>query len=415
MLARPLAPIKLARCYPEHLFDKLRAAAARAGAVPAGAPIPSRTVLDGAPRPAEAVIDGRAVLMLGSNNYLGLSTHPEVVEAAAAALRRYGTGTTGSRVANGTLDLHTALEHQFASYFGMPQAHVFTTGYQANLAVLTALCGADDVLLLDADCHASLVDAARLSRAELVWFRHSDPANLRAKLSRLPGGPTNRLVVVEGVYSIRGDVAPLRDIVNVCREFGAYVLVDEAHAFGVFGERGLGVAEAQGVLDEIAVVVGTFSKALGAVGGFCVSDHAELAALPAVARPYMFTASGTPATMAGVSAALAVLARDRSLVERFWARVRQFRAGLAAIGYAIGEVESPIIPIFCGSENDTYALWRGLLESGVYVNIVLPPGCPADRCLLRASVSASHTEADIERGLDVFRMLVANPARAARS
>src|SRR5262249_41409591 len=263
-------------------------------------------------------IRGRRTLMLGSNNYLGITFHPEVRAAARDAVDRYGIGTTGSRAANGTLAIHTALERDLASHFGKRHAIIFTTGYQANLSVIAGICQTGNVLLVDADSHASIFDGARLSGATTIVFRHNAPDDLARKLARLPSGKRDRLVVVEGVYSVRGDVAPLKDISAVCREHGAYLMVDEAHAFGAYGARGLGLAESEGVLEAVDFVVGTFSKALGNVGGFCVSNRPELDSLRYLARSYIFTASGSPATIASVRAALRVIATDPSLRERLW-------------------------------------------------------------------------------------------------
>jgi 8-amino-7-oxononanoate synthase len=235
-----------------------------------------------------------------------------------------------------------------------------------------------------------------------VWVQHNSPANLARKLGRLPKRQRNRLVVVEGLYSIRGDVAPLKDIVAVCREHDAYILVDEAHSFGIYGERGLGCSEEQGVLDQVDFLVGTFSKTLGGVGGFCVSDHIELREIYFAARAYAFTASGTPASVAGVRAALAIIARDRSFRDRLWKNVRAFRSGLQAVGYDVGPDESPLIPVYTGQEDITLALWQGLLEAGVYVNLVVPPGCLKDQCLLRTSCSAAHTPEQVEEAVEIF-------------
>ena len=397
------------------LLDKLRVLAERRASFGPEVACPGDTSIDEVLGPCEVVIQGRRTLMFGSNNYFGLTFHPEVREAARDAVDRYGTGTTGSRVANGTLAVHGELERDFAARFGKRHAMVFTTGYQANLSVIAGLCGTDDVVLVDADSHASIYDATRLSGAQTIAFRHNSPESLARKLARLPAGRLNRLVVVEGLYSIQGDVAPLAEIVAVCREYGAYLLVDEAHSFGAYGARRLGWAEAQGVLADCDFIVGTFSKALAGVGGFCVSDHPELKSLHFLARSYVFTASGSAATIMSVQAALRVIARDASLCDRLWANVRRLRAGLAAGGCAIGPVESPIVPILVGEETATIALWQRLLEAGVYVNIILPPACPHDRCLLRASCSAAHTPEQINRAVDVITRVMseAGAMRAA--
>ena len=364
--------------------------------------MPGLTVVDGVLGPCEVVVQGRPTLMFGSNNYLGLTLHPEVIDAARRAVVEYGTGTTGSRTANGTLAVHEELERDFADWFGKRHAIIFSTGYQANLSLIGGLCGAGDVILIDSDSHASIYDATRQTAAQVIGFRHNSPASLRKKLERLPAQGRNRLVVVEGLYSIRGDVAPLREIVAVCRAHSAYLLVDEAHSLGTYGATGLGCAEDQGVLDEIDFVVGTFSKSLAGIGGVCVSNHAELRALHFLARAYVFTASGSPSNIASVSAAMKVVRAHPELRDQLWANVRRLRQGLRELGYVIGETESPIVPILTGDEERTIALWQRLLTEGLYVNLIVPPGCPVDECVLRASCSAAHTPEHLTRALDVL-------------
>jgi 8-amino-7-oxononanoate synthase len=384
------------------LLDKLRGIERRLSSFAPGSAIPGVTVIERVIGPCEVVVSGRPTLMFGSNNYLGLTLHPAVVEAARAAIAEYGTGTTGSRTANGTLALHEALEHEFAEWAGKRHAIVFSTGYQANLSLIGGLCGKDDVILIDADSHASIYDATRQTPAQVIGFRHNSPESLQKKLERLPKGERNRLVVVEGLYSIRGDVAPLREIVDVCRANSAYLLVDEAHSLGTFGPTGLGVAEAQGVLDKVDFVVSTFSKSLAGIGGVCVSDHPELRALHFLARAYVFTASGSPANIAGVRAAVRIVREHPELRDQLWANVRRLRQGLQERGFVIGETESPIVPILTGEEERTMALWQRLLEEGLYVNLIVPPGCPKDQCVLRASCSAAQTPEQIARALDIL-------------
>ena len=322
--------------------------------------------------------------------------------AAREAILQYGTGTTGSRTANGTLALHEDLEREFADWYGKQHALIFSTGYQANLSVIGGLCGPDDVILIDSDSHASIYDATRQTASQVIGFRHNSPESLRKKVQRLPCGPRNRLVVVEGLYSIRGDVAPLEAIADVCRDYGAYLLVDEAHSLGTYGDNGLGCAEAQGVLDRIDFVVGTFSKSLAGIGGVCVSDHAELRALHFLARAYVFTASGSPSNVAGVRAAVRVIRQHPELRDELWANIRRFRRALQEIGYVIGSTESPIVPILTGEEDRTIALWQALLTEGLYVNLIVPPGCQRDECVLRASCSAAHTPEQLTRALEIF-------------
>ena len=384
------------------LLEKLRAIEKRRAAFAGRSAMPGDTVIERVLGPGEVVIQGRPTLMFGSNNYLGLTLHPDVVAAAQRAAAEYGSGTTGSRTANGTLVLHEDLERAFADWFGKRHALIFSTGYQANLSLIGGLCGPGDVILIDSDSHASIYDATRQTASQVIGFRHNSPESLRKKLDRLGARDRNRLVVCEGLYSIRGDVAPLREIVEVCRAYGAYLLVDEAHSLGTYGATGLGCAEDQGILEQVDFVVGTFSKSLAGIGGVCVSDHPELRALHVLARAYVFTASASPSNVTSVAAAVKVIRQHPEIRERLWVNIRQLRRGLTEIGYTIGETESPIVPILTGDEERTVALWDRLLASGLYVNVILPPGCPKDDCVLRASCSAAHTSEQIQRALDAF-------------
>src|SRR6059058_2135434 len=384
------------------LLHKLRAIESRLAMFEDAAATPGLTVIEGVLGPCEVIVQGRPTLMFGSNNYLGLTKHPDVVDAARRALDDYGTGTTGSRTANGTFALHEALERDFAEWFGKRHAIIFSTGYQANLSLIGGLCGAGDVILIDSDSHASIYDATRQTPSQVIGFRHNSADSLRRKLERLPRGERNRLVVVEGLYSIRGDVAPLLDIANICSANGAYLLVDEAHSLGTYGARGLGCAEDQGVLDRVDFIVGTFSKSLAGIGGVCVSDHPELRALHFLARAYVFTASGSPANVASVRAAVRVIREHPELRDRLWANIARLRSGLEKMGYVIGTTESPIVPILTRDEERTVTLWQYLLTSGLYVNLIVPPGCPVDECVLRASCSAAHTPDQIDRALEIF-------------
>jgi 8-amino-7-oxononanoate synthase len=382
------------------LFDKLQPIAERLAAFGDG-PTPFDTVIDEVCGPTEVMIGGRRTLMCGSNNYFGLTFHPDVIAAAQAAVARDGAGTTGSRAANGTYAAHQQLEAAFAQAYGVEHAMVFTTGYQANLGLMSTLCAAGDTILVDVESHASIYDGARLSGAQVFAFRHNSPADLQRKLAKVRQ-PDQCMVIVEGLYSIGGDVAPLAELAPICRAAGAVLVVDEAHSFGAYGERGLGCAEAQGVLDQVDVIVGTFSKTLAGIGGFCVSRHPALELLHFASRPYVFSASGSPANIASVMTALGVLQREPQRRERLWDNVRRVRAGLRRAGFTIGAVESPIVPIVVGPAERAVAMWRALLEAGIYTNIVLPPACRADACMLRTSYSAAHSSDDIDRALAAF-------------
>ncbi|GAB6068711.1 pyridoxal phosphate-dependent aminotransferase family protein [Methylothermus subterraneus] len=353
--------------------------------------------------PTEAVIGGRQVILVGTNNYLGLTFHPECIAAAIQALKEEGCGTTGSRMANGNYADHQALEREFAEFYRKPYAVVFSTGYLANLALLSTLAGAGDVILLDADCHASIYDGCRMSQAEVIRFRHNDVEDLKKRLRRLKERTPQTLIVVEGIYSMLGDKAPLKEIVALKQEHGAYLLVDEAHSLGVLGEHGRGLVEAEGVEEQVDFVVGTFSKSLGGIGGYCVSHHRELDVLRYAARPYIFTASSSPAAIASTRVALRLLRDGKNLRERLWRNAHKLYHGLKDLGLELGPELSPVIAIRLGeSREQALKVWHELLQRGVYVNLVLPPATPDLRCLLRCSVSAAHRDEQIEQVISVF-------------
>ena len=386
------------------LFDKFsRLAEARAGLDGAGVP-PVATPIEDIVSATEGVIDGRRVILAGTNNYMGLTRDPAIVEAAREALAHYGTGTTGSRMANGSYHMHRALERDFAEAFGWPSAIVFSTGYQANLGTLSALAGPDDFLLLDGDSHASIYDGARMSAGQTVVFRHNDPDNLDRRLARLGPKAERALIVVEGLYSMLGDQPPLAEFVEVKRRHNAWLLVDEAHSFGVFGDRGLGLAEQSGVLDDVDFVVGTFSKSLGAIGGFCVSRHRELELLRLASRPYIFTASPSPAVIASTRIALRRIVDGTDLRQSLWRNIDALYGALNVCGYQLGsELPGPVAAIILPDCDSALAHWQSLLDAGVYANLMIPPATPKGLNLLRISLSAAHTPEQVEQIIAAFR------------
>ncbi|MDT8450037.1 MAG: aminotransferase class I/II-fold pyridoxal phosphate-dependent enzyme [Wenzhouxiangellaceae bacterium] len=388
------------------LFDKFRPLAeARAGLGAEGVP-PIATPIEDIRSATEGVIDGKPVVLAGTNNYLGLTLDPDVVAAATEALRHYGTGTTGSRMANGSYDAHRALEREIAGGYGWQSALVFSTGYQANLGAISALAGPGDYLLLDGDSHASIYDGAKLAQAQTLVFRHNDPANLDRRLGRLGDDAGRALIVVEGLYSMLGDQPPLAEFVDVKRRHNAWLLVDEAHSFGVFGERGLGLAEQAGVLDEVDFVVGTFSKSLGGIGGFCTSPHPELELIRLASRPYIFTASPSPAVIAGTRIALEKVLAGTGLRARLWENIERLYQALAEMGYRLGsDKPGPVAAIILPDRQTALAHWRGLLEAGVYANLMVPPATPKGLNLLRISLSAAHTPAHIDHIIQAFGRL----------
>jgi 8-amino-7-oxononanoate synthase len=345
--------------------------------------------------------DGRQMIMLGSNNYLGLTTDPRVRAAAIAAVEKYGTGVTGSRLLNGTLDLHRGLEEELADWVGLEAALVFTTGYSANVGLISALLGPGDALVVDSAAHASLVDGARASEGVLRAFRHNRPNSLRRTL-RVWGeqpGAGGVLVAVDGVYSMEGDWAPLTQIDELCREAGARLLVDEAHALGVVGPAGAGTAAAIGIRPDL--IMGTFSKSLASCGGFIAGPRDVVDFLKITCRPLMFTASGVPAALGAARAAVDIARTEDWRRESVRARATQLRTGLAELGYSVGEsVDSAIVPVHVDDLWEAGELWKRLLEQGVYTNCAIPPAVP--RPVLRTSVMATHSEADITRALVGF-------------
>jgi 8-amino-7-oxononanoate synthase len=352
--------------------------------------------------PTEGMLNGRKTILLGTNNYLGLTFDPDCISEAIEATRSQGTGTTGSRVANGTYGSHIKLERALAEFYGREHAMVFSTGYQANLGVLSTLVGRGDHLLLDADSHASIYDGSRLGHSEVIRFRHNNPDDLYKRLRRLAGQPGDRLIVVEGIYSMLGDTAPLKEIAAVKRETGAYLLVDEAHSLGVLGEKGRGLAEAAGVEADVDFIVGTFSKSLGSVGGFCVSDSPDFDVLRLVCRPYMFTASLPPGVVASTLQALSKLQSEPALRANLMHNARRLYDGLQAMGFETGPEANPIIAVAMPNQETAVAFWKLLLESGLYLNLAIPPATPTDVCLLRTSVSAAHTLQQIDTALATF-------------
>jgi 8-amino-7-oxononanoate synthase len=352
--------------------------------------------------PTEGMLDGRRTILLGTNNYLGLTFDADCIEKAVEATRSQGTGTTGSRVANGTYDGHMKLEQALATFYGREHAMVFSTGYQANLGVLSTLVGRGDHLMLDADSHASIYDGSRLGGAEVIRFRHNSPDDLYKRLRRLEGAPGDRLIVVEGIYSMLGDTSPLKEIAAVKRETGAYLLVDEAHSLGVLGETGRGLAEAAGVEADVDFIVGTFSKSLGSVGGFCVSDSPDFDIMRIVCRPYMFTASLPPGVVASTLEALVKLQAEPELRTNLMRNARRLYDGLVAMGFETGPEPNPIVAVAMPNQEVAVVFWKMLLESGLYLNLALPPATPTNVRLLRTSVSAAHTVAQIDTALAIF-------------
>jgi 8-amino-7-oxononanoate synthase len=338
--------------------------------------------------------------MLGSNNYLGLTTHPKVRQAAMDAIRKYGTSCTGSRFLNGTLELHVELERRLAGYVGCEAALTFSTGYQTNVGTISALVGKGDYVILDREDHASIVDGSLLSFGEMRRFNHNDLNSLEFTLNRLPDR-AGKLVVVDGIYSMGGDIAPLPQIVAICKRFGARIMVDDAHGIGVLG-NGHGTVAHFGLENEVDIIMGAFSKSLASVGGFIAGKADVLEYIRHHARSMIFSASLPPANAATVLACLDILESEPSCIEDLWDNVDYMRTHLKRMGYDIGSSNSPIIPLIIGDEMRTAFAWRALLDNGVYVNPVVPPGVSAQRSLLRTSYTATHRRVHLDKALSVF-------------
>jgi 8-amino-7-oxononanoate synthase len=387
--------------------------AEHAGLLSTGIRDPFGIVMDKVLSPTEAIIKGKHTILLGTYNYMGMTFDADVVAAGQAALRDFGAGTTGSRVLNGTYQTHKECEDALRDFYGMRHAMVFSTGYQANLGMVSTLAGKGDFIILDADSHASIYDGCRMSNADIVRFRHNDAADLEKRLKRLPAD-AGKLVVLEGVYSMLGDIAPLPELVAIAKAHGAMVLVDEAHGMGFFGEHGRGVYEEQGVADDVDFVVGTFSKSVGTVGGFCVSNHPKFEILRLVCRPYTFTASLPPAVVASAATSIRKLMTAHDKRARLWEATRRLHGGLKARGFRLATEtpESAIVSVLMPDQETTALMWSTLIELGVYVNMSRPPATPAGVFLLRCSICALHSDEQIDIVLGKFEQ-AAQMARLA--
>ncbi len=386
------------------IFDKFAPLKTRSDMVKKLGPDPFGVKFDEIEHATRGRIGNRSIIMAGTNNYLGLTFDADCMDASIDAIKKHGTGTTGSRIANGSYAEHLDLEDALAKHAGMASAIVFSTGYQTNLAAIATLAGPKDVLFIDADSHACIIDGCRLSAAPTIRFRHNSPADLDKRLSRqgeIEDGIA--LVVIEGLYSMFGDRAPIAEFVDVCQKHGAYLYIDEAHSFGVFGPTGCGLAEEEGVLDKIDFISGTFSKSLASIGGFCLSKHKGFEITRKAMRAYMFTASPTPSNIASARAALDKIAEKPQLRTNLHARAAQLHSGLAAMGYDLCAAASPIIAVRRPNELIAATEWNWLLEEGVYVNLAVPPGTPQSSSLLRISLSAAHTKDEINIILKAFK------------
>ncbi|MBZ0299726.1 MAG: aminotransferase class I/II-fold pyridoxal phosphate-dependent enzyme [Anaerolineae bacterium] len=350
-----------------------------------------------------ATIEGKQVVMLGSNNYLGLTTDPRVRQAMIEAVERYGTSVTGSRFLNGTLELHLELDRRLAKFIGKEAAIVFPTGYQTNVGTISAMVGKGDFVIVDKDDHASIVDGCLMSRGEMKRFRHNDAGSLEAVLSKLPDD-AGKLVVVDGVYSMGGDIAPLPELVEICKRFGARIMVDDAHGIGVTG-GGRGTAAHYGLTDDVDLIMGTFSKSFASIGGFIAGSKDAIHYIQHRARALIFSAALPAPNAATVLRALDIIETEPQHVENLWDNADYMRKGLKTMGYNTGQSNTPIIPVILGEDFRVALAWHALIEEGVYTNPVVPPATPPNGGLLRTSYTATHRKEHLDRALTAFKVV----------
>ena len=357
---------------------------------------PFSLVMEKVLSPTVAICNGRETILLGTYNYMGMTFDADVIAAGEEALEKFGSGTTGSRVLNGTYQGHKACEEALKEFYAMDHAMVFSTGYQANLGIISTIAGKGDYVILDIDSHASIYDGCKMGDAEIVAFRHNDIEALEKRLKRLPP-EAGKLVVLEGVYSMLGDVAPLKEMIRISKENGAMVLVDEAHSMGFIGEHGRGVAEAQGVIDDVDFIIGTFSKSVGTVGGFCVSNHPKFEIMRLVCRPYVFTASLPPSVVATAATSIRKLMHGSNKRAHLWENSKTLHKGLQGLGFTLGTEapQSAIIAVIMPDLEKGAMMWEALLEEGLYVNLARPPATPAGMTLLRCSLCAEHSSEQV--------------------
>ncbi|MEO0126894.1 MAG: pyridoxal phosphate-dependent aminotransferase family protein [candidate division WOR-3 bacterium] len=348
------------------------------------------------------MINGREYIMIGSNGYLGLAADERLKRAAIEAVQKYGSTCSGSRFLNGTLDIHIRLEKELADFFEKDDGIVFSTGFQTNLGIISAIAGKDDVIIIDRQDHASIIDGCRLSFAEVKKFKHNDMNDLERILKSIPHNK-GKLIVVDGVFSMEGDVINLPEIVKLKKKFNTRLLVDDAHGIGVMGEHGRGVCEHFNLLNEVDIIMGTFSKSFASLGGFVVAEKDVITHIRHTARALIFSASMTPASVASALTSLEIIKTEPERRKRLWEVTERVRKGFKDIGLDTGESITPVIPVIIGEDEKCFAFWKSLFENGVFANPVISPATPPGRALIRTSYMATHTDEDINIVLDVFR------------
>jgi 8-amino-7-oxononanoate synthase len=386
------------------LFSKFDAIIAeREALLSSGIRDPFAIVMDKVTSPTTAIVKGKDTILLGTYNYMGMTFDPDVIQAGKDALDQYGSGTNGSRCLNGTFAGHMDAEDALKEFYGTKHAIVFSTGYQANLGFVSTIAGKGDYIILDADSHASIYDGCFLGNAEIVRFRHNSVEHLENRLSKLPP-EAGKLVILEGVYSMLGDIAPLKEMVAVAKKYDAMILVDEAHSMGFYGPNGRGVYEEQGLGDDVDFIVGTFSKSVGTVGGFVVSNHPKFEIMRLMSRPYVFTASLPPSVVATAATSIRKLMHAHNKRQHLWENIRQVHGGLKKLGFRLATEtpESGIIAVLLDDQEQAAAMWNMMVGLGVYVNMARPPATPAGVFLLRCSLCAEHTREQIDSVLGHF-------------
>ena len=380
------------------LFDKCRRFTAAKEAIEAGI-YPYFRTIESAQDP-EVIVDGKKMIMVGSNNYLGLTNHPKVKEASIEALKKYGSGCAGSRFLNGTLDIHVSLEEKLARFMRKEAVLVFSTGFQANLGIIAALAGKDDIILIDKMNHASIIDGCRLSFGEIKKYRHNDMENLERLLQQC--NDKGKLIIVDGVFSMEGDIVDLPGVCGLAKKYNARIMVDDAHGIGVLGKEGRGTAEHFGLENDVDLIMGTYSKSLASIGGFIAASEQVVHYIKHFARALIFSASPPPASVASVSAAIDIIEQEPERRKRLWENTNKMLSGFQAMGFNTGHSETPVIPVIVGDNQRAFKMTRMLFDKGIFANVAVSPAVPVDMALIRTSYMATHTDEQLDRVLDAF-------------
>ena len=351
---------------------------------------------------SEVIIDGRKMIMIGSNNYLGLTNHPKVKEAAIDAIERYGTGCTGSRFLNGTLDIHEELEERLAAFVHMESSLVFSTGFQTNLGTIATLVGKDDLMFTDRSDHASIVDGCRIAFGKTIKYKHNDMSDLERVLEAHKDKKVGKIIVSDGVFSMEGDIVNLPDLVELAEKYSTKVYVDDAHSIGVLGDHGRGTAHHFGCVDRVDLVMGTFSKSFASLGGFIAGEEIVIQYIKHHSRPFIFSASMPPSAVATVLACLDIMESDTERLEQLWRNTRKMKEGFDSMGFNTIQSQTPIIPILIGEDEDCFYFWKQLFENGIFTNTAISPAVPPHEAIIRTSYMATHTEDQLDKVLEVF-------------